>query len=620
MSAAPEAHFESLLEFLRVERGFDFTGYKRPSLTRRVNRRMQCLGLPRYEDYRDYLEVHPEEFGELFNTVLINVTSFFRDADAWDYVAREVVPVILRGKQAGEPVRIWSAGCASGEEAYTIAMMFAEAMGEERFREQVKIYATDMDESALEHARAAVYGAKELASLPSALRERYFEPLSGRWQFRGELRRALIFGRHDLVQDAPISRLDLLVCRNAMMYFNAEAQSRILSRFHFALNGDGDGNGFLFLGRAEMLLTHSALFKPLELKYRVFAKVPPPGIARRAPATAAEDAMAGVTRSERLMELALDEAPQPRIVVDSNGALSFANQRARVLFSLNAKDVGRPLQDLEISYRPVELRSLIEQAHAERRAVTVTSIERRFPNGDVQYLDVIVSPLYDERQNPLGTGISFVDVTRLQKMQQELHASQQEIQTVHEELQSSNEELETTNEELQSSNEELETTNEELQSTNEELETMNEELQSTNEELQTVNEELRTRTDELNHTNAFLEAVFASLRSAAVVVSPNLDVMVWNKRAEELWGLRLEEVRGKSLLNLDIGLPVAELRGLIRPCLAGDAVNEEVVLKAVNRRGKRIECRVSCAPLVDASGRRDGVILMMDEVETADRK
>lgn len=284
MSAAPDAPFENLLEFLRQQRGFDFTGYKRPSLTRRVDRRMQSLGVERYEDYRDYLEVHPEEFVHLFNTILINVTSFFRDAEAWDYVAREVVPAILAGKQAGDPVRIWSAGCASGEEAYTIAMVLAEAMGEERFREQAKIYATDMDDEALREARTAIYGAKELAALDPALRERYFEPLNGRWQFRNELRRALIFGRHDLVQDAPISRLDLLVCRNAIMYFNAEAQGRILSRFHFALNGDGYGNGYLFLGRAEMLLAHAALFKPLELKYRVFAKVPPLSQAPRAPA------------------------------------------------------------------------------------------------------------------------------------------------------------------------------------------------------------------------------------------------------------------------------------------------------------------------------------------------
>src|SRR5262249_11966013 len=179
------------------------------------------------------------------------------------------------------------------------------------------------------------------------------------------------------------------------------------------------------------------------------------------------------------------------------------------------------------------------------------------------------APLLDESQTVLGAAITFVDVSRYTKMSEELQRSREEVQATNEELQSSNEELETTNEELQSSNEELETTNEELQSTNEELETMNEELQATNEELQTVNEELRDRTDELNQMNSFFESVLGSLRSAAVVVNEQMNVLMWNHRSEDLWGLRADEVQGKSMLNLDIGLPVAELRGAIRACLAG---------------------------------------------------
>jgi two-component system CheB/CheR fusion protein len=210
-------------------------------------------------------------------------------------------------------------------------------------------------------------------------------------------------------------------------------------------------------------------------------------------------------------------------------------------------------------------------------------------------------------------GITFMDVTRYTRLQDELRSSREEIQTTNEELQSSNEELETTNEELQSSNEELETTNEELQSTNEELETMNEELQSTNEELQTVNEELRQRTDELNRSNAFLEAVLGSMRGAAIVVDRELNVLVWNHRAEDLWGLRQDEVRGKSVLNLDIGLPVGELRAPIRACLVDGEDHRELTLDAVNRRGKSIHCRVTCTPLLSPPDRRDGVILMMEE-------
>jgi two-component system, chemotaxis family, CheB/CheR fusion protein len=606
--------FEDLLVFLQQSRGFDFGGYKRPSLMRRVSRRLQMLGIGSFEDYKDYLEVHPAEFAHLFNTILINVTSFFRDPEAWDYLARDVMPAMLERKTPGSVVRVWSAGCAAGQETYTIAMLLAEAMGWEAFRERVKIYATDVDEEALAQARQGSYSVKEVEMLSSERLERYFDLAKGRYVFRGDLRRAVIFGRNDLMEDAPISRLDLLVCRNTLMYFNAEAQARILGRFHFALNGDGKGNGVLFLGRAEMLLTHGALFTPLDLKFRVFAKVPP--ARRRALAAPGVDNGNGSDMADnpRLRDQALEESPVPRIVVDANGVLAIANARARVLFSINAKDLGRPLKDLEISYRPAELRALIEQAHAERRTVTLTSVERRFPDGEIQFLDVVVAPLFEDGQRPLGAAVSFLDVTRAIRLQQELHRSHEEVQTANEELQSSNEELQTTNEELQSSNEELETTNEELQSTNEELETMNEELQSTNEELQTVNEELRTRSEELNQVNSFLGSVLASLSSGAVVVNSNLDVIMWNHRAEDLWGLRAEEVQGKGLLNLDIGLPVAELRTVIRPCLAGEIDRQEVVLEAVNRRGKKIKCRVTCTPLVAGSKKREGVILMMEEI------
>ena len=617
MSAMEDEGFESLLGFLQQQRGFDFTGYKRPSLMRRVLRRMQLIGVQGFDAYTDYLEVHPDEFPQLFNAILINVTTFFRDGAAWDYLKAQVIPAIVRAKKSADVVRVWSAGCASGQEAYSIAMLLAEALGEQEFSARVKVYATDADEEALNEARLASYAAKQMEDVPPEFRERYFEEANGRYVFRGDLRRAVIFGRHDLMQDAPISHLDLLICRNTLMYFNKETQGRVLSRFHFALNGRGENPGYLFLGRAEMLLTRGDLFSPLDLKYRVFCKVPLAGAAPRVPVARTppgESSGPEMTQNERLSELAVHESPTARIVIDAEGALAIANQKARLLFSISAKDVGRPIQDLEISYRPVELRGMIEQAYAERRAVTRSDVERRFNDGQMQYLDVIVQPLHDDAQKTLGVAVSFVDVTRTHRLQQDLQRSREEVQSANEELQASNEELETTNEELQSSNEELETTNEELQSTNEELETMNEELQSTNEELQTVNEELRQRTDALNQSNAFLESVLTSLRGAAVVVNQNLDVLIWNQRAEDLWGLRHDEVLGRSLLNLDIGLPVAQLRDVVRPCLAGDESHREVVLEAVNRRGKNIRCRVACTPLLSATQKREGAILLMEEM------
>ena len=235
----PDPAFEALLEHLKASRGFDFTGYKRSSLMRRVNRRMAQVGVTDYAEYVEHLEMHGEEFTTLFNTILINVTGFFRDAEAWQHISKEVLPELLAAKGSTPPLRIWSAGCASGEEAYTLAMVLAELLGPAEFRDRVKIYATDVDEDALTYARHGSYTEREVRGVPPELLDRYFEPAGGRYAFRKDLRRSVVFGRNDLVQDAPISRIDLLVCRNTLMYFTAEAQSRILSRFHFALGPAG---------------------------------------------------------------------------------------------------------------------------------------------------------------------------------------------------------------------------------------------------------------------------------------------------------------------------------------------------------------------------------------------
>ena len=231
---------------------------------------MEIVGTESFSDYLDYLEVHPDEYEQLFEMLLINVTEFFRDPESWEHLREAVLPELLAAKGVGEPVRVWSAGCASGQEAYTTAMVFAELMGVEAFRERVKIYATDIDEDALNQARLATYSAKETESVPAELRERYFERADRRLAFRKDLRRTVIFGRNNLVGDAPISRLDLLICRNTLMYFNAETQGRILRHFHFALH---DG-GVLMLGKSEMMISHRDLFAPDDLKKRIFVKLP----------------------------------------------------------------------------------------------------------------------------------------------------------------------------------------------------------------------------------------------------------------------------------------------------------------------------------------------------------
>jgi two-component system CheB/CheR fusion protein len=316
-------------------------------------------------------------------------------------------------------------------------------------------------------------------------------------------------------------------------------------------------------------------------------------------------------REERIRSAALEAGPEAQIVVDAGGYLMLANGRARALFKLSVDDLARPFQDLELSYRPLELRSKIQQAYLDRRPSQVDEVEWPMPSGEVAHLEVQVVPLLDEQQALLGASISFADVTRSRRYKEELEHVNQGLEGAYAELQSTNEELETTNEELQSTVEELETTNEELQSTNEELETMNQEMQSTNEELQTINDELGVRTAELNQLNAFLESIWAGLGGAVVVLDPDLRVLVWNHGSEDLWGVHQEEVQGQHFLNLDIGLPVDQLRPALRVAMSGENGTQSTLVQATNRRGRAVTCRVTCNPLLDSDKALRGVIVVV---------
>jgi two-component system CheB/CheR fusion protein len=607
----PDPSFEALLSHLKEARAFDFTGYKRSSLVRRVDRRMAQVGCTEYVDYLDYLQVHPDEFTALFNTILINVTGFFRDPDAWDYLRVESLPALIAARRPDAPIRVWSAGCASGEEAYTLAITLAETLGPEEFRDRVKIYATDVDDDGLVQARQATYSERGVAGVPPDLLEKYFEKVNNRYVFRKDLRRSVIFGRNDLVQDAPISRIDLLVCRNTLMYFNAETQSRILGRFHFAIAD----HGLLFLGKAEMLLSHAGLFTPVDLKRRVFRKIifqpsPHQPFLAEVGAFPTRDELVGL---DHLRNETFYASPVAQIVVTADGLIAMANRQAEMLFGVSSRDVGRPFRDLDVSFRPAELRRHIEQAHIDRRAIRVPNVDLHRPGHEAIHLEIQVTPVVGADSGLLGVTISFQDVTEARRLQEELEQANRQLESAYEELQSTNEELETTNEELQSTVEELETTNEELQSTNEELETMNEELQSTNDELQNINDQLQDSTTKLDDANAFLEAVLTSLRAGVAVLNRELQIQAWNRRAEDLWGLRQEEALGEHFLNLDIGLPTDQLRPLIRQALSDGKGPITLELDAVNRRGKTVRVRIECSPLANVGGRVSGAVLVMED-------
>jgi two-component system, chemotaxis family, CheB/CheR fusion protein len=604
---------DELLAYLVESRGFDFVDYKRTGLQRRLGRRLAALGLSSYLEYVDYLQVHPDEFSNLCNAILINATGFYRDPSAWEYVAEQVIPRIAESKR-NAPIRIWSAGCATGQEAYSIAMLLADALGLAALGRWVKIYATDVDGDALSQARQAIYRAKDLAPVPERQIAKYFEPNADQFSVVKDLRRCVIFGQHNLLSDAPISRVDLLLCRNTLMYFNADAQSRILSNLHFALNE----SGVLFLGKAEMLLTHGNMFTPID-KRRLFSKVShsyPRSRALPLMGVGSRSDDRNRTRSEQalLRDAVFDAAPLPQLGFDASGRLSIANAQARTVLGILPGDMGRAPLELRLGRKIEKLDALVDKAAAQHQPVPLPSIEWTRAGGESQFFDILATPLMDEGGAVQGVLVSFTDVSALSKLALELAHTSEELQGAHEELQSTSEELETTNEELQSTVEELETTNEELQSTNEELETTNAELRSTNEELQSINEEFRIRSADLGRLNLYFESILTSLHSAVVVLDLNLNVQVWSNRAQELWGLRPEEVTSKHLLGLDIGLPVDQLMGPIRTCLNSERDHQEVTLHATNRRGRSIRCRVSLSRL-NQTDQPSGVILLMNELE-----
>ncbi len=540
----PDPQFESLLRYIQESRGLDFRGYKRTSLRRRITLRMEAVGVAEFGAYQSHLEVDPGEFESLLDTVLINVTSFFRDPEAWEVLRTEVIPRIV-AEAGARPIRVWSVGCASGEEPYTIAMLFAEALGTRELGERVKIYATDLDEEALRAARQATYSARDVEGVPPPLLESYFERTNHHYVFSRELRKSVIFGRHNVVRDAPISRIDFLVCRNLLIYLEAETQDMVLPRLHYALAPEGH----LFLGKAETQLARSALFRPVEMKHRIFVKVPQEW--RRTNggglATIRDRGSEAPVPQARLLEAVLNEAAAAYLVIDDAGTVSLANAAARHLLSVREADIGRPFQDLPISYRPVEMRGPIDQAIREHRVVRLEHQEYHQSQFAVIRLTIEVRPLLRRDGSAYATLLSFTDTTKIYTMQRELETAQGSLEQSIEELQSANEELETTNEELQSTNEELETTNEELQSTNEELETINEEARSS------------IRGDGIRQrgaappgpagrrlARATSTPILRSLDAGVVVLDHNHLVRSWNRWSENAWGLRTEEATART--------------------------------------------------------------------------
>jgi two-component system CheB/CheR fusion protein len=559
-----------IIGLLRSSMGVDFTNYKRPTLKRRIERRMALRGFERVGDYIQFLRGDIAELNDLYRDFLIRVTQFFRDPEAFEALKEQVYPKLVLGRAANSTIRVWSVGCATGEEVYSLAISLVEFLQTQPVAFPVKILATDLNETALEKARTGLYLDNiEIDVTPERLR-RFFVKTGNHYQINQAVRDLCVFSRHDLATDPPFSQLDLVSCRNLLIYMNSSLQKRVLPILHYALSSDR----FLLLGSSESVGAMSDLFEPVNPRQRIYVKKyssMPAGmdfgifrgndaakVARVAgEATAPWSALDVQREADRIV---LNRYAPVGVVVDE--VATVVQFRGRTLPYLEpapgmaSLDLMRMLRegllaDVRAAFREAKLgnlsvtkENLIVREEDRLRQVRVEIIPFKVAPSGVRFFLVLFEDVPGTRQEapPKAASPDGADeqVSRLE----------QELSAVREYLQAVIEEHETTNEELKLANEEILSANEELQSTNEELQTAKEEAQSANEELGTVNEELRHRNAALTRVNNDLINLLAGVNIPIVMVSRDLHVRRFTPQAEKLF----------NLIPTDVGRPISDLK------------------------------------------------------------
>ena len=541
-------HVDEMCRVLRTAIGHDFSGYKRSTLVRRVERRMHVLGIDTGRAYMARIRTDAAECEALFRDLLINVTRFFRDADAFETLRTRVIEPLMADRAADEDIRVWVPGCSSGEEAYTIAMLFAEAARKSGSPLAVQIFATDIDEQMLSIAREGSYPAAAMADIPPELRERYTVPHAERFTIVAQIRDMIRFSSHSLVKDPPFSRVDLVSCRNLLIYFDDRLQQAVLPLFHYALRP----GGFLFLGPSESVGRFEHLFQPLDQQARLFERGPGapnypidlPGSQRRPLPPRDRDPRGDTTAlgSEALATRRMVEryAP-PSLIVDQDGGIISAYGKLSRYFEFPVTRTGG---SSAVNLARAGLRNvigpLLRQARDDRRRVIARDVAVETDYG-TQPAEVIC--------DPLGDGSLLFVFRDTGPFVPSDHPELQDLEPSDDHLESLEDELRLTRHRLRSAIEELETANEELKSSNEEMMSMNEELQSTNEELSTVNDELKSKVDQLTVANSDLRNFYESTELAVVVLDAELKVRSYTEAATRIFPLKPAD-RGRPLTEV----------------------------------------------------------------------
>lgn len=613
-----------ILDQVKKCQGTDFSKYKKSTISRRIAKRMSHIGSETSEKYLERIKDNPAELAQLAQDLLVSVTSFFRDPEVFKSLD-PIIEKIISKKQDGEEIRVWCAGCATGEEAYTLAILFLEEIDRKRRHLRIKVFATDLDQDAIQEGRSGHYSQKDCERIPQNILEKYFDLRHDGFEVSKRLRETVVFARQDLTRNPPFVKLDLISCRNVLIYFNLDLQKKIMEIFHYSLQIDGA----LVLGKSETTSAGNALFEPINKTTRIYQKldVPSRGLPPSEPNSLSRPISfrpSRPTQGQALTELSylklLKSHNLSGVVVDSEcnivqiiGDVSaylgfFSSQADFRLVSLLPKSIG------------VEVPLLIRKVSQDQKAHRSRTY-RSSTGSKIESFSLVVQPLKEESQysetsarqlflvcfEPIQTtekpSPSPSDegplVQRVMELEQELFLTREHLQTVVEELGVSNEEL-------QSLNEELSSTNEELQASSEELETTNEELQSSNEELTTLNDELNAKQSELRFTNLSLENVQNSIGSPLIILDSKKRILRYNPESHKLFTISPADI-GQEISRISSSFESSDLNERLDRVL-NVGKPEEFFVEA---NGHTYQLRV--LPCLDDNKKITGVILAFQD-------
>lgn len=623
-----------VLTYLRLRTGHDFSNYKQSTVVRRITRRMQVNTVVTLAAYAQYLRDHPTEVRHLLSDLLITVTNFFRDQEAFDVLAREVVPKLFSGKEAGEQVRIWVMGCATGEEAYSLAMLLQEYTGHHDLETHVQIFATDIDEESITQAREGLFPETISTDVSPERLRRFFTEEGTHYRIKKEIREMVLFAPHNILRDPPFSKLDLISCRNVLIYLNREMQERVLEIFHFSLRP----NGFLFLGSSESADGASELFRPVDKKQRIFqrravaqspfvAAMPIGGKWDFKPPTMPTPPDRPTFSYGELHQLLLEEFSPPSILVNQGYDIVHLSESAARYLRFAGGEPSRNLlkavhPDLRLDLRAALFTASQEGRPAETRPLSVSLA------GEPQRVNLIVRPvmqpdalrgflviIFDEDGRPRKTVAAPPEAegdSQVSETDSMIRRLEDELQRAKDQLRTTIEQYETSTEELKASNEELQAINEELRSTTEELETSKEELQSVNEELTTVNHELKEKVDEVIRANSDLQNLMAATDIGTIFLDRAMRIKRFTPIVTQLF----------NIIELDVGRPLSHLtHQLDYDHLSADAAQVLQTLIPFEREVHRTDGRwyiLRILPYRTLQDKIDGVVVTF--VDITERK